>query len=338
MAILFEGEHGMRDALRLIEEKGRAGLWAWDLTSESMEWSPGVFDLLGLKPGTVEPTFSKLEELINPDDAWSWVDFESLLSTTGSIERDFRVVQPSGRVRWLRSRGEALFDKTGKPLRALGVMLDVTELHETLARVDAVMGRHSAFMEAVFSIVWIANGNGTVRDMPHWRRLTGQSIAEVSGSGWLNAVHSDDRANVRIAWERAVAHGAVFDREFRLRHASGEYRWVRSRAVAVRAQDQSLREWVGATLDIHDQKVWPSATDLPITGAQIRAARAIASWSVRDLADAANVSVSTIRRLEEFDGPPTAEETALAPISSALREAGIEFLFPPIGKPAVRPR
>jgi PAS domain S-box-containing protein len=276
--------------------------------------------------------------MIHPDDVWSWVDFERLARTGGSIERDFRVVHPNGRIRWIRSRGEVFFDRAGKPLRAVGVVFDVTDLHETFARLDAVMERHSALTEAAFGIVWTANGNGTARDMLHWRRLTGQSIAEVSRSGWLTAIHPDDRGNVQFAWEQAVAHRTTFDCEFRLRHANGDYRWVRSRAIPMSAQNQSVYEWVGTTIDIHDQKVWPSPIDIPITGAQIRAARAIVNWSVRDLADAAHVSVSTIRRLEDFDGPPIAEETALAPIGNALREVGIEFLFPPVGKPAVRPR
>ena len=38
-----------------------------------------------------------------------------------------------------------------------------------------------------------------------------------------------------------------------------------------------------------------------------------------------------------MDGPPPGREDALAPLQAALEVGGVEFLFPPIGKPGVRP-
>jgi transcriptional regulator with XRE-family HTH domain len=75
-----------------------------------------------------------------------------------------------------------------------------------------------------------------------------------------------------------------------------------------------------------------------VTGAQLRAARGILNWSVRQLADAAGVAVSVVRRLEEVDGPPTTFESIFPLIKQAIEDAGVEFLFPPLGKPGVRPR
>ncbi len=74
-----------------------------------------------------------------------------------------------------------------------------------------------------------------------------------------------------------------------------------------------------------------------LTGAQLRAARGILNWSVRELSQAASVSSSTIRRLEEMNGPPPGREDALKPLQAALEAGGVEFLFPPSGRPGVRP-
>ena len=101
----------------------------------------------------------------------------------------------------------------------------------------------------------------------------------------------------------------------------------------------SIIEWLVVCVDIHDQKVWLSSPEaLTVTGAQLRAARGILNWSVRQLADAAGVAVSVVRRLEEIDGPPTTFEAIFPLIKQALEDAGVEFLFPPLGKPGVRPR
>ena len=63
-----------------------------------------------------------------------------------------------------------------------------------------------------------------------------------------------------------------------------------------------------------------------ITGAQIRAARALVRWTAEDLADSASVGISTIRRAEAEDGLPTITAANSKLIRIALEGAGIEFI------------
>jgi PAS domain S-box-containing protein len=339
MLILFEGEHNLRDTLRFIEEKGAVGLWAWDLKSQKMQWSPGMFRLLGLEPGSADPSYALLQTMVHPDDRRLPGEIERLLSEGGMFEREFRIFRPDGRVRWVLNRGEVLVDRTGKPRKAIAVALDIPRVHEALATVEALRERYSGLTKAISAIVWTLNADGMAGDIPPWRKFTGQSLAEVSGHGWLDVIHSEDRTGAKDAWDLAVANRAPYELEYRLRRVDGVYRWVRTRIMPVFKKDGSLREWVGVCADIHDQKVWSSPNQaLTITGAQLRAARGILNWSVRDLADAAKTSASTIRRLEEINGPPTDPEEAVVLLRETLEKAGVEFLFPPLGKPGVRPR
>lgn len=73
-----------------------------------------------------------------------------------------------------------------------------------------------------------------------------------------------------------------------------------------------------------------------ITGAQIRAARAIVRWTVDDLAKAARVGVMTVRRAEAVDGEPSLLANNASAIRAALESAGIEFLDGPGGGAGVR--
>jgi PAS domain S-box-containing protein len=339
MLILFEGEHGLRDTLRFIEEKGGVGVWTWDLNSQKMDWSPGLFRLLGLEPGSAEPSYALIQTMVHPDDLRPPGEIERILSEGGIFEREFRVFRSDGRLRWILNRGEILVDRAGKPAKAIGVILDVPRVHEALSTVEALQERYSGLVEAMSAIVWTVNADGIAGDIPLWRKFTGQSLADVSGYGWLDVVHPDDRNGAKEAWDLAVANRAPYEFEYRLRRVDGVYRWFRARAIPVFKKDRSLREWVGVCVDIHDQKVWsPPDQARTITGAQLRAARGILNWSVRDLADAAKISASAIRRLEETNGPSTEPEGALRPLTESLEKAGVEFLFPPLGKPGVRPR
>ena len=69
-----------------------------------------------------------------------------------------------------------------------------------------------------------------------------------------------------------------------------------------------------------------SHDDDKITGAQIRAARALIRWSAKELALAAGVGVATISRAEVEAGKTTLTAANLKAIRSALEAAGIEFL------------
>jgi len=76
---------------------------------------------------------------------------------------------------------------------------------------------------------------------------------------------------------------------------------------------------------------------MSITSEQIRAAKAIIRWSGEDLAQAAGVSLSSIRRIEAASGIPKAQNmrTVLA-IRGALETAGVEFIGSPDDRPGVR--
>ena len=64
----------------------------------------------------------------------------------------------------------------------------------------------------------------------------------------------------------------------------------------------------------------------PISGAQLRAARALLKWSVRELSDRCRVSRSAISRGERVDGTLVMQARNLNAIRRTFEEHGIEFL------------
>lgn len=141
------------------------------------------------------------------------------------------------------------------------VVVDVTVAERTrreLARVAAqrehALNRYQSLIEATSAAVWVREVDGSARrDAPGLRAITGQSVAEMRGWGFLDAVHPRHRADWRAAWTHAVAapDAEVFTRIYRLRTAAGEYRWFRTRAVPVRT-DGRVAQWVGTETDIDD--------------------------------------------------------------------------------------
>lgn len=141
------------------------------------------------------------------------------------------------------------------------VIIDVTaaerdrhELAEVAAQREHALNRYQSLVEATSAAVWIRSADGSaLADAPGLRAITGQSAAEHSGRGFLDAVHPAHRAGFDQDWRAAATAdpAAVFVRTYRLRTADRGYRWFRTRAVPVHAGGRVV-EWVGTETDIDE--------------------------------------------------------------------------------------
>jgi PAS domain S-box-containing protein len=125
-------------------------------------------------------------------------------------------------------------------------------------RADAALAkseaRFRALVKALSSLVWNNGPDGQGGDEPEWRALTGFTVDQVRGRGWINSLHPDDRAHTHVVWQAAVDARSYYETEYRIRLTDGQYRWYQSRGVPVLEDDGSVREWVGCLIDIDDRK------------------------------------------------------------------------------------
>ena len=121
---LRESEEQRRLALDLT----RIGCWDLDLPTGKLIWSDNHFTLLGLVPGTLEPTYQIWREQLHPEDR-DWVErkFADALELGLDYEAEYRVVHPDGSVHWLMGRAQAIYNELGQPMRSLGVLLDISD-------------------------------------------------------------------------------------------------------------------------------------------------------------------------------------------------------------------
>jgi two-component system, cell cycle sensor histidine kinase and response regulator CckA len=123
------------DALRTAEERMRfalqsanVGIWDMDYVTGALRWSDTLEAQYGLLPGTFGGTFDAFIERIHPDDRSSVLEGVGKAMKAGA---DFtvhnRAVWPDGTTRWLSGAGRILLDAGGKPVRGVGISLDVTE-------------------------------------------------------------------------------------------------------------------------------------------------------------------------------------------------------------------
>jgi PAS domain S-box-containing protein len=116
-------------ALREAQAIAQLGSWTLDLATGELAWSDEIFRILGMRPGSVEPTLDFFFSLVHPQDlAAVRQELEAAyLRPDGRYSIAHRVLARDGVERYIRERGCVRFDADGCPLGISGTALDITE-------------------------------------------------------------------------------------------------------------------------------------------------------------------------------------------------------------------
>ena len=127
---------------------------------------------------------------------------------------------------------------------------------EAQAKLADEQARTLFILESLPVLIWTNTPEGEADYFnPRWLAFTGQDSAAQLGEQWLAALHPDDQPRVLDLWQQRLSSGDLFQAEYRLRRADGQYRWILARASPRRADDGTITMWVGGATDIHDQKL-----------------------------------------------------------------------------------
>ena len=112
--------------LNLAADSANFGVWEWDLNKDEVSVTPSRRDLLGL-PAAGEIKFEHFLSRVHADDRDRIRQaIKDAIEKRKVYDSEFRVVLPDGGVRWMTARGTVQANKRGKPMRMLGISLDVT--------------------------------------------------------------------------------------------------------------------------------------------------------------------------------------------------------------------
>ncbi|MBV9078847.1 MAG: PAS domain-containing protein [Methylobacteriaceae bacterium] len=113
-----------------------------------------------------------------------------------------------------------------------------------------------AMVNSVDQMIWSTRPDG-FHDFYNrrWYDYTGMPEGSTDGEAWNGMFHPEDRERAWASWRRSLETGEPYQIEYRLRHASGEYRWVIGRAQCVRDEAGRILRWYGTCTDVHDLKM-----------------------------------------------------------------------------------
>src|SRR5450755_3275521 len=153
--------------------RGRCGLWDWDLSRGRIFWSQSMFTLLGLESRSDLLTFGDVNALVKSDDIDLFAIADQLI--TGElkhIDQTFRMQHVDGHWIWLRVRCELSQGASDAGLHLIGIAVDITEqksLAEKTVEADLRLRDAIETIPEAF-VLWDA-GDRLVLCNSHFQRL-----------------------------------------------------------------------------------------------------------------------------------------------------------------------
>lgn len=252
-------------AVRISEERyalavrgTNDGIWDWNILTDEDYLSPRWKALLGYEdhelPNRPESFFARL----HPEDVERvQAAVQAHLNEGAPYNLELRLRHKDGGYRWFQSRGEALRDDTGRPLRMAGSITDITARKEADAALRASEERFTLAIRGTRDGIWDWNVlTNEAYHSPRWKELLGYADHELSNQAeaFFSRLHPDDFARVQAAGADAIERGLPVEFECRLRHRDETYRWFLSRGAPVLDGKGRTVRMTGAISDITEQK------------------------------------------------------------------------------------
>jgi two-component system cell cycle sensor histidine kinase PleC len=295
--------------------RGRCGLWDWDLARGRVFWSHSMFAILGLKPRDGLLSFGEVNALVHPEDLDLYALAAQLAdASTNSIDHAFRMRHASGDWVWLRARCEVVHQPGENGSHLIGIAVDVTEQKTLVERTveadlrlrDAIETIPEAFVlwDAQNRLVLCNSKFQELHDLPDDAIVSGTSYEEVVSAGRKPMVRS------KLTGDGKLSSGRTF--EARL----DDGRWLH---ISERRTKDGGYVSVGTDITgikAHEQKLMASEQRLMKTVADLRASQQTLERQAEELADLAEKYSEEKTRAEEAN---QAKSKFLANMSHELR-------------------
>ena len=121
-------EHqSLKQRLALSEELSGLAAWRWNIKAGTARFSPAYNHAQGLGTSSFPLSIGDFIERVHPDDRASVTEFLADALKGNMHAQEFRIVQPDGKIRWLRGMASSVLDGAGEVAELVGATLDITD-------------------------------------------------------------------------------------------------------------------------------------------------------------------------------------------------------------------
>jgi len=216
------------DRLHRAQAAAKLGTFEWDMRSNRLEWSDGIYPLLGLEPFSREPSIDLVMQCIPEQDREGVSQLMAgIVSKVGEFDVEFRVTGLDGKERWIASIAKVEAGPDGQPAVMRGVDIDVTErrrIRHALAESNAHLT--ATFEQTAAGMCEVDLTGRILRVNQRYCEMVGRPAAELLQLRMQDiTLEADLQANLAL-FEKVVETGDAFQIEKRYVRPDGTVTWV----------------------------------------------------------------------------------------------------------------
>lgn len=245
------------EGLRKAQEIAHLGSWSWDLATDQLSWSEEMYRIYGIDPET-PLTFETLLDKIHPKDRehHKRLGAELIEGTTGPNFR-YRIIRPSGTVRYIYGMTMVEKDESGVPVRLSGTLQDVTDIKT----VEMAYRGSETRLKEVQKIARIGFWELDARtkklswsdEIFHMLELNQQEF-EASFEKFLSIIHPEDQQMVKRQYTESFETRAPYSGTCRIVLPGGREKHLYRTAKPNVDSDGNLLKTIGIIQDITELK------------------------------------------------------------------------------------
>lgn len=261
-AIDIDGRVRAEEALKAGEERlntaidtARLGTWDLDLPTGTISASARCKANFGLPEDATLSSETLLDAILPEDRAQAVEAFERALASGDDYQVEYRIRWPDGSLHWIVASGRALRDDRGKPVRMVGVTLDVTDrrLAEEALRASEEQNR-ALYSQATTGIAEVDLSGRFLRANDRYCDIVGYTREELLDLRFQDITHPDDLQRNLGLFERVAEELPEYTIEKRYIRKDGREVWART-AVSLIRDGEGLPLRVAAIIeDVTDRK------------------------------------------------------------------------------------
>jgi len=237
---------------RLAIDAVGLGIFDLDLLTGEMITSNQFANIFGYDQPVARAEYVKV---FHPDDTEARAQAHAEAPATGRLFYEARVIWSDQSVHWVRVEGKVFYNGAGMATRILGTLLDITEQKEAKEALALSEQLLTSITSAAPACLWMSDAEGLLTYINQtWIDWTGMSYEAHLGMGWTDAIVPEDREKATKKFINDCAERRLYESEFRIDHVDGTRRWCVANGRPQFNNDGSFTGYIGACVDITEQK------------------------------------------------------------------------------------
>lgn len=239
------------------QQIARMGSWTHDAVSDEIFFTKQAYSILGVSPKEFDGKLESFYDLVHPEDKKEVVTATQNAKQGVEYEIDYRIVTPSGEIKYVYEKTKAIYDKNQKFIKMIGILQDITKHKLLEANLKQLMENLNQAQRVAGVGSWKYN---IIKDdfvcSDEMYRIFGlkKSIFKNDFGGTLNLIHPEDRHKMIDAFERHLS-GQAFSVEIRIPKKDGSLAYILSKGEPVLDKEGKIVEIIGTIQDITENKM-----------------------------------------------------------------------------------